>query len=247
VPVSLLPAVLTYVSGGSLAHRFDARTKLLFQLAFATAAFAHTTPRGLVILAPIAGGVLLIAETPPVAALRDLRLPVLLLAAGPVLEGLRLGPPWFDVDAAYGPVLAGIRVLLILLVSAAYVRTTPVRETRAAIQRTVPGRPGAVLGVGIAIVFRFFPVLLDDLTRSREAIRARLGEERPLRERMQIVATAGLRRAFKRADHLALALQSRCLAWNPTLPELAFGRRDVVGVAAAISLTAWAVAPLILG
>jgi biotin transport system permease protein len=239
--------VLTYVPGDSLAHRFDARTKILFQLAFAVTAFAHTTPPGLAVLAPIAGGVLLIAETSPVVALRDLRLPVLLLAAGPVLEGIRLGPPWFDVGAAYGPVLSGIRVLLILLVSAAYVRTTPVRETRAAIQRTIPGRPGTFLGVGVAIVFRFFPVLLDDLTRSREAIRVRLGDERPLHDRMRIVATAGLRRAFERADHLTLALQARCLAWNPTLPELAFGRRDAAGMAATAGLVAWAAAPLVLG
>jgi biotin transport system permease protein len=46
---------------------------------------------------------------------------------------------------------------------------------------------------------------------------------------MQLAATAGLSRAFGRADRLALALRARCLAWNPTLPALSFSRRDLLG------------------
>ena len=40
--------MLRYQPGDSLAHRLDPRTKLCFQLCFAVAAFAYTTPRGLV-------------------------------------------------------------------------------------------------------------------------------------------------------------------------------------------------------
>jgi hypothetical protein len=38
--------------------------------------------------------------------------------------------------------------------------------------------------------------------------------------------TLTLVRAFSRSDQLAVALQARCFAWNPTLPRLRFGRLD---------------------
>ncbi|ELK50806.1 putative cobalt ABC transporter permease, partial [Haloferax sp. BAB-2207] len=37
-------------------------------------------------------------------------------------------------------------------------------------------------------------------------------------------------------DALALALRARCFAWNPTLPEIRFGRRDAPGLVLAAAL-----------
>lgn len=219
--------MLSYEPGTSIAHRLDPRTKLAVQFAFAAAAFANTTPRGLLLLTAVVLVVLAASETRPVSALAAFRLPIVLLVAAPLLEGLTRGPPWFSAAEAAPSALAAYRVLLILLVSAAYVRTTPVRETRAAIGRLVPGRVGRFLGLGTGLVLRFLPLLRADLRRSRDAARARLVERRPLHDRMRIVAAGGLRRAFARADGLALALRARCFAWNPTLPVLRFGRLDV--------------------
>jgi biotin transport system permease protein len=228
--------VLRYRPGRSLAHSLDPRTKLGLQFGFAAAAFAHTTPRGLAALTGVTALVLAAGRTSPLAAARELRFALPFLLAAPLLEGLVLGPPWFSLAEARFPALASYRVLLLLLVSAVYVRTTPVRESRAAIQWLVPGRPGQFLGIGVSLVFRFLPVLLADLGRAREAMQARLGTERPLSARMRIVATAGLRRAFARSDTLALALQARCLAWNPTLPPLGLTARDLPALALGVGL-----------
>ena len=231
--------MLTYEPGDSPVHGFDPRSKLAFQLGFAATAFAHPTPpwlAGLTLLALVA---VVASRTPLRRTLRSLRFPLVLLAVAPLFQGARPGPPWFSVAAARPPLLAGYRVGLVLLVGAAYVRTTPIRETRAAIGRTIPGRPGQFLGVGVALVARFLPVLRADFERARGAMRARLGDRRRLDERMRIVAVGGLRRALARADRLALALQARAFAWNPTLPALSFRRRDyaltVVGIALAAS------------
>jgi biotin transport system permease protein len=59
---------------------------------------------------------------------------------------------------------------------------------------------------------------------------------------MRLVATAGLRRAFARADRLALALRARCFAWNPTLPALGFGSVDYLVLAGSLALAAVALA-----
>jgi biotin transport system permease protein len=230
--------MLRYEPGATFAHALDPRTKLAVQTGFAVAAFAYTTPRGLAVLSVLALASLAAARRSPLAAIYDLRVALPILLAAPVLEGLTLGSPWFSLAQARFPALASYRVLLLLFVSAAYVYTTPARDSRAAVQWLVPGKPGRFLGLGVAVVFRFLPVLIADLKRARAAMQARLGTERPLAERIRIVATAGLRRVDARADALALALQVRCVAWNPTLPRLAFGPRDAPALALALALAA---------
>lgn len=228
--------MLTYTPGDSIAHRLDPRTKLLVQVTFAAAALAHTTPRGLALLTVVAGGILVLSRVSPRTTIWEFRYALPLLVAGPVVAGGTFGDPWFVTSEAVETALASYRVLLVLFVSAAYVRTTAPRDSRVAIQRTIPGKPGQFLGVGIALVFRFLPVLQADLARVRDAMAARLGDERAVRERMQLVATAGLNRVFRRADTLALALQARCLAWNPTLPHLRFSRLDAPAITLAVAL-----------
>ena len=235
---------LAYVPAESLAHRLDPRSKLLVQLSFAAAAYAHTTPRGLAVLTVVAAGCLWAADGGP----RDLwgyrfALPFLLVA--PLVAGATLGDPWVRLDRAADSALASYRVLLVLVVAAAYVRSTPVRESRAAIQHAVPGKPGQFLGVGVALVFRFLPLLRRDLLATRDAVRARAGGERPLRDRMRLVAVGGINRAFGRADRLGTALNSRCFAWNPTLPRLAFGRVDAVALSVGGGLLAAALAAFV--
>ncbi len=217
--------MLSYEPGGSLAHRLDPRSKLLVQGGFAAAAFAYTTPRGLAALTVLALCLLWIAETSPHRALWEFRFVFPFLLAAPLLDGFAWGA-WFVVENAIPPALAGYRVLLVLLVAAAYVRTTPVRDSRAAVQWAVPGRTGQFLGMGVAFVFRFLPVLRDDIGRIRDGYRARLGTERSVPERMGLLVVAAFNRAFERADRFSLALRARCFSWNPTLPELRFSTLD---------------------
>lgn len=231
---------MTYEPDDAFAHSLDPRGKLGFQFGFATAAFVHPVPYWLAVLTVVALVALTLARASVREAVREFRFVMALLVVAPVLEGLTLGAPWFSVEDAIPTALASYRVLLILLVSAAYVRSTPVRESRAAIQRIVPGRVGQFLGVGVSLVFRFLPVLQRDLGRIRDAVAARLGDQRPVREQMQVVGARGIDRAFTRADRLALALRARCFAWNPTLPALRMRGRDwaLAGASIALVLTA---------
>lgn len=231
---------LSYVPGDSLAHRLDPRSKLAFQAGFAVGAFAHTTPRGLAVLSVVAVGVCALADTPVAGSLRSYRAFLPFLVGAPLVEALSLSAPYLVPGDAVGPALASYRVLLLLLVSSAYVRTTTARDSRAAIQRLVPGRPGVVLGAGVGFVLRFVPLLKEELSTVRSAMDARLGDRARLDERIRLVAVTGLRRAFRRSDALALALRARCFSWNPTLPPLSFTRIDgvAVGASAVLAVTA---------
>jgi len=233
--------MITYAAGDTPIHRLDPRSKLFVQAAVAVAAFAHTTPRGLVGLTAFVLGICWLAATPLLASLRAYRAFFPFLVAAPLVEGATLGAPWFVPADAVTPALASYRVLLLLLVSTAYIRTTRVRESRAAIQWLLPGRAGVVLGAGVGFVLRFLPLLRDDLSSIRSAVDARLGSERSIRERIRLIGITGLRRVFARADRFTLALQARCFAWNPTLPPLTATWRDVPAALVGVALVAWAV------
>lgn len=227
--------------GDTLAHRLDPRTKLAVQVAFAAAAFAHTTPRGLAVLSVVTGAILLSGRVSPVSVIRNYRFLLPFLAAAVVVETVTWGAPWLRPGEAARPLLAGYRVLLIVAVADVYVRTTPARSSQAAVQWIVPGRSGRLLGAGVGLVFRVLPLLRRDLRTVRDASAARLGDQRPVTERMRVVATAGVNRAFARTDRLAMALQARCFSWNPTLPRLRLAPRDVPALVLASGLVVAAV------
>ncbi|WP_330632864.1 energy-coupling factor transporter transmembrane component T family protein [Halocatena halophila] len=233
--------MLSYAPGSSVAHRLDPRTKLFVQIAIAIAAFAHTTPRGLLILTAITGIVLVSADLDPRGVLRELRWLLVLTTMGPVFSVLVFGPPWIDLYRAIDPAMASYRVLCLLLVSVAYVRTTPVRDSRAAIEWFIPGRLGRGLGLGVGLVFRLLPVLLADVSRLRMAIDARAGTQRPLHDRIRRLTLGSLRRLFDRVETLTMALQARCLSWNPTTPPLGFEVIDWPALVLAFGLLGWAV------
>jgi len=228
--------MLRYEPGGTVAHGLDPRAKLAVQFGVAVAAFAYPTPAGLAVVGAVTTAALAAGRTSPLRVLRTYWVVFAFLAFGPVLGGLVPGPPWFRVDGAVESMRAVVRVVPVVFVAAVYVRTTPVGETRAAVQRLVPGRLGRLFGIGAGLVFRFFPVVLDDLRRVLTAVRARGGESRPLRDRVRRVLVRGSVRTLARADRLSLALRARCFAWNPTPPPLEFRRRDCLVAAAGASL-----------
>lgn len=228
--------MLTYRPGNTPAHRLDPRSKLTVQVGFAVAVFGTIDPYNLALLALVPLGALAATRLSPFAVVRSYSILLVVLALGPVLAVVRVGPPWIAPERAVPAFLSVSRVALVLFVSSAYIVSTPVRDSRAAVQRLIPGRLGQLLGVGVGLTLRFLPLVGSDIAQIRMAIRARGGETRSLVDRVQRITLVGTRRAFGRADHLSLALRARCFAWNPTLPALCFRRRDYVVTALGVGL-----------
>lgn len=228
--------MLSFAPGETLAHRLDPRAKLAVQFGFAVAALAATTIPLLLGAYAIAGVALVAAKVSPLRVARDFAVVLVVLALAPLVAGIALGPPWFRPGPALDSLRAVARVPPVLAVSAAYVATTPILDTRAAVEWLVPGRPGRLLGVGVALVFRFFPLVVRDLRATRTATRARAGSQRPVTDRARRLFLRGLDRTLARADRLAGALRARCFAWNPTLPALSFSRVDYPVLALGIAL-----------
>jgi biotin transport system permease protein len=228
--------MLRYTPGETPAHRPDPRPKLAFQGGFALAAFAYTTITWLLGMTACGLVVLLGSGVSIRRTLRAYWFVLLFLALGPVIAALTLGPPWVDIDRGVRSARAVSRVVPVLFVSGAYIHSTPVRDTRAAVQRTIPGRPGRLLGVGMALTVRSLVLVRDDLSQIRAAVLARGGANRPLHDRMRRIATLSVGRAFGRTDRLSAALQARAFAWNPTLPRLTFSWIDYPVVVLSLGL-----------
>lgn len=230
--------MITYEADETVVHRLDPRSKLLLQVGFALAVVTHSTT---VELIPYTAFALLSCYLAGVSIRRVLwsfRAILLILAAAPVFASLTWGSPWIIPERALRSLIAGYAIVLVLFVSAAYVRTTPIRDTRAAIQRHLPGRAGQLLGVGISLVFRLFPVMLRDVQRIDLALAARSGTGLTRRQRIRLITVGSIRKAFGRADTLSLALKARCFSWNPTLPALSFSRVDYPVVLLAVLFVA---------
>lgn len=233
--------MLTYEPGDTLAHRLDARSKLPFQLGFAIAVFGLPVP-ALPALTGVALAGLALARLSPIRVLRATWFVLVLVGLAPLFATLVVGSPWIALSRAWPTVVAGYRVVLVVLVAGAVVATTPVSGSRAVVQRLVPGRVGRLLGVGVALLAHSFPLVLGDVQRGRRAVRARGGGRRSTVTRIRYVTVVGLRRALDRSDRLALALGVRCLSWNPTPPALGWSRADWVVLAVGVAL---AVSPIV--
>lgn len=231
--------MLRYTPGETLLHRLDPRSKLAFQFGFAVAVFTAPTVPWLPALTAIALGSLVAGDLSVRRVLGAYRVVLAVLALGPILAGVTLGQPWFRPAPALASSASVARVVPVLFVSGAYIHSTPVGKTRAVIQRTIPGRVGQLLGIGVSLTFRLVPLLREDVRRIRAAIQARGGSGRPARDRVRRVVGRSVLHGDERVDRLTVALQARCFAWNPTLPSLQMGRADVVvlGVGLGLGLT----------
>lgn len=219
----------------SYAAALDPRTKLAVQAG--AAALVLASPRtGLLVVGTLSLVACAAARADPVVALWEARALAPLLLAAPAVEALTLGPPWVVPADAVAPLVAGGRVPPLYLLGVAYAASTTPRESRAAVAWLVPGRPGVLLGAGVELVFRLLPAMRSDLASVRRAANARLLDRRGVLERLRVVGVTALRRAFRRADGLALGLRGRAFSTNPTLPRLAFARRDAPALALAALL-----------
>mgnify|MGYP001120032352 CR=1 FL=1 len=217
-----------FVPGDSVLHRLDARVKLVCGLVLAAALFATGAWAGYGLLAAYVGLATGAARLPAGAFARGLR-PVLWLVALSVTFHALLTPGTPVVD--FGPLAVTVEgldaagrlavrlVLLVMGVQLVMMTTSPVALTDALEWLLTPGRrlglPAHELAMMVTIALRFVPALVEELDRIIKAQKARGAElERggPIsRARALVPILVPLFiGAFRRADALALALESRC-------------------------------------
>lgn len=252
-----------YVKGDSILHRLDPRTKIFGMLAIMVALFFVNNWIGLVYAAVVVFAVLFASQVPLkfyIRGVKPLRWILLFTAAiqifltpGEIIwqwgilhitaEGVRLA------------IFMCVRlVLLVMTTSVLTLTTTPIVLTDAVENLLSPfkriGVPAHELAMMMTIALRFIPTLIEEADKIMKAQMARgadfeSGNLIKRAKNMIPILVPLFVSAFRRADELAMAMESRCYhggEGRTRMNVLKFGRGDGAAAAAFIMLTALTVA-----
>jgi energy-coupling factor transporter transmembrane protein EcfT len=147
---------------------------------------------------------------------------------------------WLGISLSQAGLIAGglvsWRLLGIILVAALVMASTPVECLAAAVcwfLKPVPIVNAQRVGMQLALVIRFIPLILHQADVSRDAQNARcLGHLRHPVRRLRLMVIPLMRRIFLTADRMALAMAARCYTEPRTQPPMAMGRGDAVAALA---------------
>jgi energy-coupling factor transport system permease protein len=219
-----------YVPADSVVHRLEARAKMGVIFTFAIALFAVDGFLGLS-LATLAVALAVRASGVPIRLVfRGLRAVVFILAftllahavrVNPATVALvRVGPIAIDADGLRTGVFFAMRIVLLVLgTSLLTLSTTPVQLTDALERLMRPltrvGVPAGEIAMMLTVALRFIPTTAEEAEKivvAQTARGARFDRGGPIaRARAYVPVLVPLFvNLFRRADELAIAMESRC-------------------------------------
>lgn len=246
-------ALGAYVRGDTLAHRLDARVKIVLLILATVAAFAASAPAGLAVVAAGLAVALVASRTSPLTVLRGLRPAAVILGFSVLANALVLvGQPGLSVDGLVRGVTAVVRIAFVVGFAVVLSATTmPTAVATALSQLMAPlarlGVPVGAIATATSVALRFIPITAGEVDRIRCAQRARgavldgslLATLRGWRQVLVPLVVALLRRA----DELAEAMCDRCYTGEQTSMAEPLRPRDV---AALVVGAAWALAAALI-
>lgn len=218
-----------FVPGDSPVHRLDARVKLLLTLAYTGALFTMSTWVGLLAAAGVAVAAIAVSAVPWRIALRGLKPVTWLLVFTLLANGLRwrpdealvmIGAMGVDAQGLRTGAFFGARILLLVMgTSLITLTTSPVALTDALTLLLGPLRylraPVDDIAMMLSIALRFMPTTAEEAERivvaqtARGARFDRGGLVSRARAWVPVLVPLFVN-LFRRADDLAVAMESRC-------------------------------------
>jgi energy-coupling factor transport system permease protein len=254
-----------FVAGDSAVHRLDPRAKLGLTLMFTVLVFSAHSWAGLAVAAVIAIGVIAISGVPFRLAARGL-VPIMWLLAftlianavvwGPGVAAVRVGPLGVSASGlARGAFFAARITLLVLGTSVVTLTTSPVALTDALSQLMRPLRfvrvPVDDVAMMFSIALRFIPTTAEEADKivvAQTARGARFDVGNPVqRAKAWVPVLVPLFvNLFRRADDLAIAMESRCYTGvgRTRLHQPRMGASDWISLV--LGVTAMAAAVILL-
>lgn len=217
-----------YVPGDSAVHRMDARAKLALAASYSVLLFTVGWS-GLGFALVVAAATVVVSAVPWRIAIRGMRPLAWLLVFTLLLNGLRwhpqqawllVGPFGVDLEGVRRGAFFGLRILLLVLgTSLVTLTTSPVALTDAISSLLRPfsavGMPVDDMAMMLSIALRFMPTTAEEAERivvAQTARGARFDTGGPIaRSKAWVPVLIPLFvNLFRRADDLAIAMESRC-------------------------------------
>jgi len=246
-----------YYPGTSFVHKLDPRTKILATMSFIIAVFLAASATSYTVLVAFVLSVVFLARLPILLVLKSIK-PLwiiivltmgihLLTGQGEVIwswkfvsvtkEGLSMG------------VMMSLRLILLLMISSILTFTTsPIVLTDGIEYLLKPfkrvGVPAHELAMMMTIALRFIPTLLEETDRIMKAQMARGAEFKggniiARAKGMLPILIPLFISAFRRADELAVAMESRCYRGGEgrtSMHELVYRHRDLLAASGMVVL-----------
>lgn len=243
-----------FAPGDTLAHRMDARAKIVLLLVASIASFAASALLGLLLVAAGLAAALTASRTPVATVLLGLRPAAVILAVSVLSNAIVLvGQPGFSLEGLARSAVVVTRIALVVGFALSFSSTTaPPAIADAIASLTAPlrrlGVPVGGVAMSTSVALRFIPLTVEEVERIRCAQRARGArlDEGGLVQRLAgwgqvlVPLLVGL---FRRADELASAMCDRCFTGEQTSVAAPLGASDMLVLLASVI---WAVAAVLL-
>ena len=240
-----------YFPGDSFLHRMDARVKILLLLILLIEVFVFTSAPVYLLMTGITFLLIMISKVPVRMVLRSLK-PlwwiilftfVLHLFSHPGREIYRIWQFVITQEGVEQGALISVRLMLLIILSTLLTFTTsPLKLTDALESLLSPfkrlGLPAHELAMMMTIALRFIPTLISETDKIMKAQQSRgadfvTGSILSRLKNMVPILVPLFLSAFRRADDLALAMESRCYRGGEgrtRMKEMKLGRLDYVAI-----------------
>lgn len=248
-----------YIPGTSILHRLDPRTKILWTTLLMVATFLIESWPEYAMMGSLIFILLLISGVPIKQSIKGIKPLFFILAITAILNIFFTGgTPMFEigpVKVTYEGVFASVKlflrlVMLVITASLMTITTTPMIMTDGIEKLLKPferiGVPSHEIAMMMSIALRFIPTLLEETDRimKAQASRGANFDTGSIFSRIKSfipVLVPLFVSAFKRADELAEAMESRCYRGGKgrtRLREIHFSRLDFLVSIAGLALLA---------
>jgi energy-coupling factor transporter transmembrane protein EcfT len=220
--------VFRYLNRDSTLHRLDGRFKIACLVLFSVAASLANTPARFAILTLVLFAALIWSQLPIASLVKELWYFSLIIVPGPVVQSFSI-PGATILDLPFGTMsleglqsglFFGWRLVVVIMLCVVITGTTPLSLLSKAVEwylRPIPFVPAARIAMMMNLTFVFVPLVFDQAAEMSAAQQARcVGARRNPIKRMTFIALPLLVQTFRRADEMALAMESRCYSEEHT-------------------------------
>ena len=236
-----------YFPGSSIIHQLDPRTKIISTILFISSIFLAENYQAYSIVAIFVGTIIAVAGIPLIMILRSLK-PLWIIIILTLLIHIFttpgniifvLGPAVVTQEGIRMGLLMSLRLIFLIVISSLLTFTTSPVALTDGIERLLKpfkriGLPAHELAMMMTIALRFIPTLLEETDRIMKAQMARGADFtsgnllRRAKNLIPLLVPLFIS-AFRRADELATAMESRCYRGGDhrtRMKQLKIARRD---------------------
>lgn len=257
-----------YFPGDSIIHRLDPRTKLIWVIFYIIALFQATNFLSYALMAAVTVGCVALSHVPPKSMLKGLKPVMIIIVLTAVLnlfytDGTPLVQIWKLTITYEGIVKAFFMVIrIIMLICGTFLltyTTAPVALTDGLELLLGPLKklkvPVHEMSMMMSMALRFIPTLIEETDKIMSAQKARGAdfESGNLLQRAKAllpILVPLFISAFRRADELAIAMESRCYhggEGRTRMKQLKYAGRDYAALLFGVLLIAGMVTLRVLG